>query len=923
MDELRNMSSFENMHQIDESGVDDIIKPKTQHHNKSSKNNSYEIADIIAEEFNPSLPHIKEHEALYEIKNSFLRESTQKADMIFVTPFLPLELTSLCKISKSAGNSPGKPIGIDFDDDLENEESVDEALHIKLKENFSLIGYSFYYVRKVLHKTKKFPWIGWVVFDQSEELKQKMKAKIIEEFSYWPVFITKHEFDIVYKSIWRGYLNKVFSVNYANERDQHSFHPMFNLKDNWEVYLRICKRLINEILLCQETMGFERTASTSLVVLNGMLCLMMPSLLSQMKIKLNLGFYFSSSFPCHNHLKKIQNYREVVRGLLACDVIFFDFHQQASHFIKILKDLFFLGMDFELNGYISAMYKGRKIYIRVLSKGVHNKRIGTTKLTKEKVRLRESLQLRYGGQVKIMSIEEEDLMSLNLKFNIYDFFLKKYKDKLEKSTVLMIIVDVDIILEPKGLKLITDRVKDIKKRHGENSIKIEFTKIQRYQKWAYMEITDIYLEVCTRDRLNLYCLEFSLLKNDGKMMIDSNTSLNSFFSESISQENPLNLFKFAEKLKKLVDSVSGASPKISPNSKHEKRVMLSESQTIYNIELWWKYMVADLLKASSELANSNILFKHNHDLIATHKRFQRVDLVEVWAKLIKRTGFLIIDFDAVYLAKLKNEAFVYLKATRHKKKVKQNQSKALKRPIQKELKQFCACMIKLVKSTDFKILITTQVTSKDAENLFKSLAAHPNIYLLAENGNAFAAPKKQRWAWRTRIEGETKWHKQVRKLVKSYTERYAFISANFMDASISIMLLEIGSEIGKDIYDQMIREVKAVRTRSNSLPGFGRFEVVEFDQRVIVKDKRLNMANCMINFLKDVVGDGEELEMAILLGGSSMEPAFRFMAENSHKMFDFEDLELYCICETLRVSQADYYIEAEDFKRFVKGLSKG
>ena len=96
-------------------------------------------------------------------------------------------------------------------------------------------------------------------------------------------------------------------------------------------------------------------------------------------------------------------------------------------------------------------------------------------------------------------------------------------------------------------------------KESEKRIKLEFIDIKRYVKWAYMKSADIFIEICTKDRLNLCSLEYSLLKKDAMMMIDSNTSLNSFLNESVSVENPLNVSRFTNKLVKLMNKVKKSS----------------------------------------------------------------------------------------------------------------------------------------------------------------------------------------------------------------------------------------------------------------------------------------------------------------------------------------------------------------------------
>ena len=73
--------------------------------------------------------------------------------------------------------------------------------------------------------------------------------------------------------------------------------------------------------------------------------------------------------------------------------------------------------------------------------------------------------------------------------------------------------------------------------------------LKRYEKWAYMEEADIFIEISMRERVSLYGLEFSLLKPNGYVLVDKNSYLNPFMGEENETENPISTTKFVEKLK--------------------------------------------------------------------------------------------------------------------------------------------------------------------------------------------------------------------------------------------------------------------------------------------------------------------------------------------------------------------------------------
>jgi trehalose-6-phosphate synthase len=104
-----------------------------------------------------------------------------------------------------------------------------------------------------------------------------------------------------------------------------------------------------------------------------------PGLLYNLKIKLPVNFYFHGPFPCLSHLShmpEILNYKSVMHNLMYCDCIFFQFHQNCNNFLRTVRALYLGEITYELNGYISILCRGRKVYVRVLRHGVDKMRVG-------------------------------------------------------------------------------------------------------------------------------------------------------------------------------------------------------------------------------------------------------------------------------------------------------------------------------------------------------------------------------------------------------------------------------------------------------------------------------------------------------------------------------------------------------------------
>jgi len=842
-----------------------------------------------------SLPHIGEHDVLYRMKEGSTGFVGEGTNLIFVTSFIPFKFNE-AKSSLATGE-------LVFDED------------------YTDLGYNFYYIRKILHKENRFPWIGLMVLKEDQPLREAVRDTMIEDYGFWPVFITEVEYKCIFKRVWKRFLSKIFGVNYVQELEKQLEFGYNNFDEDWKILNVVSERIVDEIINCQAVNEYDPKDPKSLVVINGLMCLLLPRILISRRIKLNMGFYFHSPFPCLNYLRRIANYREIIKGILSCDVIYFNVHQQAGNFLQVLKDLFFLDITYELNGYISVAYKGRKIYIRILILGVHSKKIGFTHCTASKIEFSYKIKHDCQGKVVLLSIEQDDFMSLKLKLNILESLLESYPELLDKLSYTIIASKYFSRSEESGIQ---SQVEILNSKFG-NVLKVEFKSLRRYEKWAYMEQSDIFLEVSIKDRVNIYCLEFAQLKQDCLMMIDKSSYINPMGYTGIEIENPLKVKSFCAKLNSLIQKASRIDKTNTPQKK--KGINHIDSQPIYNIEVWWKMMSADLKKAAIEQSEAHIKFKEHGDkkdlsAIATPKNYMRADMIEIWQKVLTKSGFIFVDFDSLFISGKKVVNHIFHNNLIKRGKV-QGKSKSLKKMIGPALSSFCSAMKRLVLTTDFHVLISTGLDEKSADNLFNILKI-PKITILAENGNSLLPSPEPGQnispSWIRISPADSQHIKQAKKIVRLYRNRYSFLSSQFLTNSINITLLKSENELMKDLIDYMIKEIK--EGSINNPMNREELDVVLYGRQLIIKDKRLNCANLLSRYIEGYfIEKNIKLEMCVLIGGAIFEPAFTFIQESFFKYFSYEDLDSYTIADKLRISKAKLYIDEKGLDDFLKRIS--
>ena len=85
----------------------------------------------------------------------------------------------------------------------------------KIWDSFISSNQMFYYIRKYLHKIEKFTWVGCMINEDVYEEKNRLRNELYTKHCFWPIFITKHEYDVAYLKVFRGYFSKIFSVSYV------------------------------------------------------------------------------------------------------------------------------------------------------------------------------------------------------------------------------------------------------------------------------------------------------------------------------------------------------------------------------------------------------------------------------------------------------------------------------------------------------------------------------------------------------------------------------------------------------------------------------------------------------------------------------------------------------------------------------------
>ena len=144
----------------------------------------------------------------------------------------------------------------------------------------------------------------------------------------------------------------------------------------------------------------------------------------------------------------------------------------------------------------------------------------------------------------------------------------------------------------------------------------------------------------------------------------------------------------------------------------------------------------------------------------------------------------------------------------------------------------------------------TRLDEKSASHILGSLLI-PKITVIAENGNLSMSIDRETeasWQWDRIIQGESAWIKSAKRIISRYQERFSFISSQYLSASINITLMMKESEMEREIVDSMVEELR--ESTSGDSKSSEDIDILMFGDTLIIKDKKLNMANCIHSYIK-------------------------------------------------------------------------
>uniref|UniRef100_V5EWS3 Trehalose-6-phosphate synthase n=1 Tax=Kalmanozyma brasiliensis (strain GHG001) TaxID=1365824 RepID=V5EWS3_KALBG len=343
-------------------------------------------------------------------------------------------------------------------------------------------------------KTMNFTWIGWPGLSVPPKDEEYIEKRLREEYSCQPVWIS----DEIADRHYNGFSNSILWPLFHYHPGEMNFD-----ETNWLAYREANLRFAEKIrsIVRQGDMVWVQDYHLML------LPLMLRTLIEGSSIK--IGFFLHTPFPSSEIYRILPVRREILLGILHCDLIGFHTYDYARHFLSSCTRI--LGLPTMPNG---AEFEGRYVHVGTYPIGIEPSQFedGLQRASvKERIK---SLQRRFEGVKIIVGVDRLDyIKGVPQKLHALETFLQDHPEWVGKVVLVQVAVpsrqDVE---EYQNLRAtVNEAVGRINGRFGTvESMPIHFLhrSVSFDELCALYAISDACLVTSTRDGMNLVSYEY-------------------------------------------------------------------------------------------------------------------------------------------------------------------------------------------------------------------------------------------------------------------------------------------------------------------------------------------------------------------------------------------------------------------------------
>ncbi|KAJ1506003.1 Trehalose-6-P synthase/phosphatase complex synthase subunit [Coelomomyces lativittatus] len=431
-----------------------------------------------------------------------------------------------------------------------------------------------------LKKEMSFTWIGWPGMNFSPEEQPKVREELIQQHSCVPVFLPDEVADMHYN----GFSNSILWPLFHYHPGEISFN-----ETHWNAYVEANQ------LFADTLMTFVKDGDW--IWVQDYHLMLLPAMLRNQCMDLNeikIGFFLHTPFPSSEIYRILPVRREVLLGLLQCDLVGFHTYDYARHFLSACTRI--LGLHTMPNG---VTFEGRKIHVGTFPIGIDPEKFSEA-LMKPNVQERiQLLKKNFEGMNILLGVDRLDyIKGVPHKLHAFEVLLEKHPEFIGK--VVLIQVAVPSRTDVEEYQVLRNTVNEMVGRINGKFGTVQFMPIYFINKAvdfdelvALYAIADACVVSSTRDGMNLVSYEYITCQgsNYGSLILSEFAGAAQSLNGSIIV-NPWNIEELANAFHEAL-----IMPEELRKSNHQK---LYRYVTKYTAAYWGLSFVNELRRVKEE-----------------------------------------------------------------------------------------------------------------------------------------------------------------------------------------------------------------------------------------------------------------------------------------------------------------------------------
>ncbi|MEI7474532.1 MAG: trehalose-6-phosphate synthase [bacterium] len=354
----------------------------------------------------------------------------------------------------------------------------------------------------------------------------------------------------------------------------HYFPTRYKLHLNdWDYYRQVNQKFANQILDILEP--------DDKIWIHDYQLMLVPKMLRDKGVTNKIGFFLHIPFPNLEIYKIFPKRKEILEGILGCDLIGVHTESYKKHLLESVSTFF---PDLEINDEI-INYKERDVKVKSMPISIDFEQIDTMARTDYVNSKTEEIKHYFKSEIIGLGVDRLDYTKgLVEKFEGIEAFLEKHPEYIKKLTFIQIAVPTrtnvpEYINIKREVEETVGRINGKFSRDGWSPISYIYNNVKFNDLISYYRSADFILVSALRDGLNLVAKEYIASKvNDSGMLILSEFT---GVAEELAPKSLINPYDS--------NSVSNAILKTFTASEEEKTKLMSDARDYVknnNIYVW-------------------------------------------------------------------------------------------------------------------------------------------------------------------------------------------------------------------------------------------------------------------------------------------------------------------------------------------------